>query len=178
MSLHKKSSGFTLIELLVVIAIIGTLSAVVLGSLNSARQKARVTKVKAELFQISNAIKTLALDTGFIPTVGSTKLQETECVCNGACNGNGNELYVDLAAAGVDETDGNFPNWNGPYISRIPLDPWGSSYIFDSDYTCSTQAGCEAYSGQIVSVVHSAGPNKSAINAYDSDDIVRVFCAE
>jgi len=57
MKFRSRNQGFTLIELLVVIAVIGILAAVILASLNSARDKARDARRKSDLRQISIALE-------------------------------------------------------------------------------------------------------------------------
>jgi prepilin-type N-terminal cleavage/methylation domain-containing protein len=72
--------GFTLIELLVVIAIIGTLSSIVLASLNSARVKARDAQRLSDVHQITNAIELYANDHNpAYPSVGGS-LVGTACL--------------------------------------------------------------------------------------------------
>ncbi len=159
----KNQRGFTLIELLVVIAIIGTLSSVVLASLSTAREKARVAKAQAELKQLQLAIELLYDDTNLHPN----KLTLSPCVQNP-------EVYLNSPAAGIGSTDGGFPGWNGPYMN-VPLDPWGTNYYFDPDYTCGASTlGCGGIA-QTIRVIQSFGPNKAQTYG-NGDDVVLVLC--
>ena len=98
---RNSASGFTLIELLVVIAIIGILSSVVLASLNSARDKARVARAASDLRQIVNALA----------------LYQS--------NNNGNYPCFDHS---WDDTKEKV--WSVPYISWMK-NPWGNQYHWE-----------------------------------------------
>lgn len=72
----KEQHGFTLIELLVVIAIIGVLSAVVLGSLNTARNKARDSTVKSNIDSVRTQAQIYLGDNN---SYGVNLLDESDC---------------------------------------------------------------------------------------------------
>jgi general secretion pathway protein G len=160
----KNKEGFTLIELLVVVAIIGMLSSIVLSSLNGAREKANIAKVQTDLRQMENAIALLYSDTGLYPGAQTA----SPCVQNP-------EIYLNTPQAGLEATDGTFPGWKGPYITKVSLDPWGTYYHYDPDYTCGpTIVGCQGTTA-VVRVVQSFGPNKTQ-NYTAGDDIVSILC--
>ncbi|MBU0750499.1 prepilin-type N-terminal cleavage/methylation domain-containing protein [Patescibacteria group bacterium] len=162
--------GFTLIELLVVIAIIGILSSVVLASLNTARQKGQTAAVEADLQSIRNAIYLLDLDTGRKPGGYDSSL----CF-SGNNPSDGNGLAVSHADAGlVAYNSSKFPGWKGPYLPTGLKDPWGHEYYYDSLYSCS--GGANDCTSGTASVIHSGGPNGSAANVYDTDNISLVIC--
>jgi general secretion pathway protein G len=156
--------GFTYIELLVVIGIIALLSTIIFTSLRSAKEKAQIAKAQGELQQLQLAILLLHDDTDLYP--GKQTL--APCVQNP-------EVYLNTDAAGIQSTDGGFPDWNGPYMNRVPLDPWGTNYYYDPDYTCGPNTlGCNGLS-EIVRAIQSFGPDKTQTYG-NGDDIVIVLC--
>lgn len=166
MSMHSRK-GFTLIELLVVISIIALLSGIVMSSLNSARDKARTANAKAELQQLAIAVTALANDTGRMPAGYGDP---------GLCDwpAGQNAILLNAATAGLLATHASFSNWQGPYVRDV-LDPWGRPYIYDSAYVCGGASNCGSHPGN-VRAIHSSGPNGSAQDVYDSDNIVIVLC--
>jgi general secretion pathway protein G len=152
-SRHEK--GFTLIELMIVIAIIGILSAIAIPNFISYREKSKIAHAESELKTIQMAIIDLAFDTNMWPNNIQAGIVDAGC--------DSGELG-DLSApdAGLVATNGDFPDWNGPYLEEIPTDPWGNNYWWDPDY---------GIDGDKYVVIVSSGPNGSGVNVYDDDNI-------
>ncbi len=100
--------GFTLIEIMVVVIIIGILAAIVAPNVIGRVDDAQITKAKAEIANIDNAMKFYRLDNFAYPS-----------------SEQGIEALVTKPA------DPNVKNWkSGGYLERVPNDPWGNAYLY------------------------------------------------
>lgn len=101
----KRLHGFSLVELMVVIAIIGLLATVVTVNVIGQAEKAKFTRVKADMDGIKKALKLFRLDMGRYP----------------------NSLDELVNAPG-----GAGRKWTGPYLDDLPSDPWDNPYEFQA----------------------------------------------
>ena len=102
----KTHSAFTLIELMLVVIIIGALVAMVMPRFAGRSEQARVTAARADILSnISTALKLYELDNGNFPS-----------------SGEGLNALLARPATAV--------NWNGPYLEKSPVDPWGRVYKY------------------------------------------------
>jgi general secretion pathway protein G len=105
--------GFTLIEIMVVILILGLLATIVVQSLRGAADKAKRTKAQADISELKTALDRFYLDNGFYPTSDQGGL---------------------TALVTAPSSGRAVPNYQaGGYIEKLPLDPWGNQYIYQSD---------------------------------------------
>src|SRR6201996_8964407 len=108
---HKKSirrslrRGFTLVEILLVVVIIGVLAALVVPKIAGTSERARITAATSDVTSgIKSALAAYEVDIGHYPR----SLQEVITQPN------------DVAAG----------HWHGPYLDKLPVDPWDHPYIY------------------------------------------------
>jgi general secretion pathway protein G len=113
-SRRRSEAGFTLIEIMVVVFILGLLITLVAPRILGRTDEARQTKAAADIRAIEVALSMYKLDNGFYPTTEQG-----------------------LEALVAPPTTGLVPRrWKeGGYLekARVPLDPWDSPYVFESD---------------------------------------------
>lgn len=94
--------GFTLIELMLVVIIIGVLASLVVPQLSGKAERARKIAAKADIqANIPSALDLYEMDVGEYP-----------------------QRLDNLVSGPSDE------NWSGPYLKKVPKDPWGKPYCY------------------------------------------------
>ena len=102
-------AGFTLIEIMVVVFILGLLVTLVAPRIIGRTDEARVTKAKADIKAIEEALNMFKLDNGFYPSTAEG-----------------------IAALVQAPPRAKRFNPDG-YLSKIPIDPWGNEYVYSTD---------------------------------------------
>lgn len=103
----RRSGGFTLVEMLLVLVILATLAAIVYPKLAGRSEQARETAAQTQISSFSTALDAFEVDNGYYPR--------------------GRNGLEDLVQQPSDA-----PNWRGPYLKDLPLDPWGNAYVYES----------------------------------------------
>ncbi|MEI7807460.1 MAG: type II secretion system major pseudopilin GspG [Verrucomicrobiota bacterium] len=98
----KLRRAFTLVEMLLVVTIIGILAALVIPKIVGRSEQARATAAHADISSIKTALDAFEVDNGFYP-----------------------KSIQDLVTA-----PSNAKNWHGPYLEKVPQDPWGNNYVY------------------------------------------------
>lgn len=123
------NKGFTLIELLVVVAIIALLAATILGSLGSARQKAKSSKVVSELSSLRAQMELYASD--------HEGNYGTATLCSGGAFADGTPNGAKTLITGIDKDTGGtganvYCNSNGVSWAVAALTPASGVWCVDS----------------------------------------------
>ena len=152
MHLHQK--GFTLIELLVVIGIVGILLSITLVAINPARQfrLANDAARASHISTLSSAVAQLIIDNkGIVPTAisnlssGTYYLLATGASANASISAQAQSLCNYL-------TGGESLNsilGSQTYITKLPVDPGSTSYVYTSCTAFNTGYSMKIVNGRV-----------------------------
>jgi general secretion pathway protein G len=99
--------AFTLIELLLVLVILGILAAIIVPKFTGVSAKAQLTRAHTEISNMKVPLDRFEIDLSRYPS--------TE------------EGLAALVTQPPGLPEGK---WQGPYLDKIPVDPWGKPYIY------------------------------------------------
>jgi len=179
---ERNAEGFTLIEMVVVLAVIGILAAILTPTIAKNINDSKIARATNEVQVIAAAVASFYKDLGRWPTSNGTAgnpdnlyllFGPGDAFANagaGTANWRSIGTWGVTAARGDtfmnhmvenDPKDGAIDysvtgpvKWDGPYITEVKADPWGSTYACNIRYTWDTTANA--------CCVFSAGPNRIA----------------
>ncbi|MEO0336068.1 MAG: type II secretion system protein GspG [Pseudomonadota bacterium] len=157
----RSESGMTFADFLLYLSAILALVAFSLPNFLVREKTASQTErqiVNEDLALIGEAILLMEAETGFLAGLEGPN----PCV-------NTSEAFIDNedCGMGIYCDHGVYPNWQGPYLNKKLVDPWGQAYYIDNDYR--GRSGLQR-------VVGSMGPNGIQDFYGQGDDIVVILC--
>lgn len=183
------SRGFTMIEAVITIAIVAILAAILVPMISSNIDSAKLSRAQADVGQIAKAVVQFRQDLDRWPIerngniaylLYSGQSGDIPSGWPGFPAANMADLNHELVNNGENEERGTSTvgaaTWKGPYLTEVRPDPWGNSYVINSQHLTSGAPQPPAV------YVVSAGPGHEAVLQVpfgggsiptDSDDIYR-----
>lgn len=122
-----KNKAFSFVEMIIILAVMGILSAVLVPLVGQHMSASSITRAQADVVTLTHALERFQLDTGVTPTRGV-----------GASPSDNDATQMPLTTGGATPNIAAhlisnslivpYNNWNGPYLPKMPIDPWDQGY--------------------------------------------------